>query len=647
MLEFIRNHKRLTQIILLVFIIPSFIFVGVEGYKRLGDGDAVAKVAGKSITQQDWDNAQREQAERLRQRAAASGQPFDNKWIESSEFKWNVLQNLIVKRVLLETVNRENLSVPEQIVLQRIREIPGLIGPDGKLDEARYKEALAAQGLNPDMHFAMMHQDMVIQQLAAPVEYSAIEPSAVTQRVFNLFEQEREVQHLLFNNAAYRGKVSVTDEELNAFYKAHEAQFTIPEHADVEVVILDMPTVAKHVKISDADLQSYYSQNKDRFSIPEERRAQHILIAVNKNAPEAEKAEAKKKAEGILAELKANPARFAELAKANSQDPGSAKNGGDLGFFSRGKMVKPFNDAVFGMKKGEISDLVQTDFGYHIITVSDIKPAIAKPLAQVKDRVLQELTREQANKKFAEMSETFSNMVYEKPDSLKPVADALHLMIHPFQNQVRDPAIAAKHNQFLVNPKILQAVFSDDVVKGKHNTEAIEVAPQVLVAARIVKHYPASLTSFDKVKQVITAEVTNEKAQKLAKAAGEAELAKLQGGAAASGFSSSIMVSRHKIAMANRSELAPIMKADVSKLPAYIGEDILGMGYVIYRITKVVTPQNPDKNLREAMSKQMANVVSQQDLNAYLNYLKKEAKVEILVKSPVEEKRDAASEAAK
>ena len=246
------------------------------------------------------------------------------------------------------------------------------------------------------------------------------------------------------------------------------------------------------------------------------------------------------------------------------------------------------------------------------------------------------------------MSETFSNMVYEKPDSLKPVADALKLAIHPFPNLARDPAIAAKQNQMLANPKILQAIFTDDVINGKHNTEAIEVAPQVLVAARIAKHYPATLTPFDKVKQVITAEVTNEKAQKLAKAAGEAELAKLQEGvASASGFSSSIMVSRHKIAMANRAELAPVMKADVSKLPAYVGTDVPGMGYVIYRITKVVTPSNPDKNLREAMSKQMANVASQQDLNAYLNYLKKEAKVEILVKSPAEEKGEAAPEVAK
>ncbi|EEO28048.1 SurA N-terminal domain-containing protein [Oxalobacter paraformigenes] len=647
MLDFIRSHKRLTQIILLVFIIPSFIFVGVEGYKRFGDGDAVAKVNGKAITQQEWDNAQREQAERFRQRAAVQGQPFDSKWIESSQFKWAVLQNLINRRVLLATLNKEHLTVPEQVVLQKIREIPGLIGPDGKLNEARYKEVLAAQGLNPDMHFALMTQDMAMQQIAAPIEFSAFEPKAVVTRVWNLFEQERDVQRLVFDAGAYRNKVSVTEDDLTAFYRAHEAQFTIPEHADVEVVVLDMPTVEKNVKISDADLQSYYEQNRDRFSIPEERRAQHILIAVAKNASDSEKAEAKKKAEELLAQLKADPSRFAELAKAHSQDPGSARNGGDLGFFTRGKMVKPFNDAVFGMKKGEISDPVQTDFGYHLIAVTDIKPAVAKPLSQVKDSVLQELKRQETSKKFAEMSETFSNMVYEKPDSLKPVADALKLTVHTFPNLARDPAVAARQNPLLADPKILQAIFSDDAVKGKHNTEAVEVSPQVLVAARIAKHYPAELTPFEKVKSVVKAQVTNEKAMALAKAAGEAELARLKEGGAPSGFSPGLLVSRQKITMAGRSDLAPVMKADVSKLPAYVGVEMAPNGYIIYRITRVVTPEKTDGKLREAMSRQMTNVMAQQDLAAYMNYLKQEAKVEILVKSPAEEKAEAGSGAAR
>lgn len=533
--------------------------------------------------------------------------------------------------------------MPEQIVLQKIREIPGLIGEDGRLNEARYKEALAAQGLNPDMHFALMRQDLAMQQIAAPVEFSSFEPKEVVSRIWNLFEQEREVQRRVFDAAAYRGKVKVTEDELTAFYKAHEAQFTIPEHADVELVVLDMPAVEKNVKITDADLQSYYAQNKERFSVPEERRAQHILIAAPKTASDSEKADARKKAEDLLAQLKADPSRFAELAKANSQDPGSAQKGGDLGYFTRGKMVKPFNDAVFGMKKGDISDLVQTDFGYHIITVTDIKPAVAKPLAQVKDGVMQELKRQLTGKKFAEMSETFSNTVYEKPDSLKPVAEALKLTVHTFPNLARDPAIASRQNPMLANEKLLQAIFSDDAVKGKHNTEAVEVAPQVLVAARIVKHYPAELTPFEKVKSVVTEQVTGEKAMVLAREAGEAELARLKDGGAPSGFSPAIMVSRQKISMAGRADMAPIMKADVTKLPAYVGVDVAPNGYVIYRITKVVKPEKTDKNLREVMSRQMTNVMAQQELAAYLEYLRQQAKVEILVKNPDGETAEAAA----
>lgn len=358
------------------------------------------------------------------------------------------------------------------------------------------------------------------------------------------------MQRRVFDAAAYRGKVKVTEDELTAFYKAHEAQFTIPEHADVELVVLDMPAVEKNVKITDADLQSYYAQNKERFSVPEERRAQHILIAAPKTASDSEKADARKKAEDLLAQLKADPSRFAELAKANSQDPGSAQKGGDLGYFTRGKMVKPFNDAVFGMKKGDISDLVQTDFGYHIITVTDIKPAVAKPLAQVKDGVMQELKRQLTGKKFAEMSETFSNTVYEKPDSLKPVAEALKLTVHTFPNLARDPAIASGRIRCSPMKNSCRRFSRMMPSKGKHNTEAVEVAPQVLVAARIVKHYPAELTPFEKVKSVVTEQVTGEKAMVLAREAGEAELARLKDGGAPSGFSPAIMVSRQKISMA-------------------------------------------------------------------------------------------------
>lgn len=643
MLDFIRNHKRLTQIILLVFIIPSFIFVGVEGYKRFGDGDAVAKVNGKAISKQEWESAQREQAEMLRRRAAMTGQNFDSKWIESSQFKWAVLQNVVLRKVLMTTLQKENLNVPEQIILEKIREIPGLIGPDGKVNEARYKEALAQRGLTPEGHFAMMGQDLAMQQISAPVEFSSMQPKAVVSRVWNLFTQERDVQRRLFDARSYASKVNVTEEDLQQFYQSHQAQFTIAEHADVEFVVLDMPTVEKTVKVSDSDLNNYYAQNKERFAIPEERRAKHILFAFPKDATEAAKSSIKARAEDILSRLRAEPGKFAEFATKYSQDPGSAQKGGDLGFFARGKMVKSFNDAVFSMRKGAISDLVQTDFGYHIICVTDIKPAVMKPLSQVRDKVYQELRRAQISKKFAEMSETFSNMVYEKPDSLKPVADALKLSVRHVNQLAKDPEVAAKQSPIGANSKLMTALFSDDAIKGKHNTEAVEVAPQVFVSARIAKHYPATVTPFEKVKNVVRAQVLQQKALALAKEDGEKVLASLKEGANPVGFSQSIKVSRKSISLANRGDLAPIMRADISKLPSYIGVEMAPHGYVIYRITKVSLPAKTDQNLKDMMTRQMSQVMAQQDLMAYLNYLKKEAKVEILVKSPEEEAKEKAA----
>ncbi len=648
MLDFIRNHKRLTQIILLLFIIPSFIFVGIEGYKRFNNADGVATVKRSAgpfsflqkdyvITQQEWDNEVRRQVDMMRQQAAAQGRPFDARMADSKAFKWQVLQQLINKYALEYAITKENLSVPEQVVIDKIRQIPGLVDEDGNFNQQKYEQVLAGRGLTPEGHVAIMGQEMAMQQVPAPIQFSVIPAKTVGKRIINLFTQEREVQKKVFSLAAYKNQVSVTEEDLTNYYNDHAKQFTIPEHANIEIVVLDQAAAEKQVKITDSDLQNYYNQNKDRFAAPEQRRAQHILILTPRNAKEADKEEARKKMEDILAQVRANPTRFAELAKTYSQDPGSARNGGDLGYFARGKMVKEFSDATFALQKGDVSDIVQTDYGFHIIMVTDIKPAVPKTLAQVRESVMQELKRAQVAKKFAEMSETFSNMVYEKSDSLKPIADALGLQIHTFKDLQRDPGAAAQQNPLLANPTLLEKIFSDDCVKGKHNTESVEIAPQVLVSARIAQHYPAALVPFEKVKSGIQTAVTNQKALVLAKAAGEAELANLKAGGTATGFSASQLVSRPKIAQSGRFDMAPVMKADVTHLPAYIGAEQPDEGYVIYRVTKVIIPEKLDPRMEEAMNRQMMGTNSAQELFAYIEYLRKQAGVELLVKKPDEE----------
>lgn len=634
MLELIRRNKLLTQIILLVFIVPSFIFFGVQGYDLLGDGNAPAKVDGKNISEQEWENAQREQADMLRQRA---GQQFDPKWIESPNFKWMVLDRLITNRVIASEIAAEKLAIPDAVVLQKIMEIPGLTTEDGKLDRERYEAGLKAQGMTDQMHFALMRQDLLQQQIAAPLQYGFYLPQLVTEHVWDIFEQEREVQVRVFKATDYRSQVKVTPEELETYYTSHGTQFAIPEHLSIELVVLDMQSIEDSIKISEADIKSYYEQNARRFAVPEERRASHILIEVPKSASESDHKAARDKAESLLTRLKENPASFAELAKVNSKDPGSATRGGDLGFFTRGKMVRPFEESAFVLKKGEFSEVVQTDFGYHIIMLTDIKPAVEKPLSAVRAQVVEEIQKQMVGKKYTEAAEIFANTVYEQPDSLKPVADKLKLKILKVDNLTRDPnPVYAKH-VILSNPKFLQVIFSDEVTRNKHNTEAIEIGPQLMVAARASTYYPAAVKPFNEVKANIEKVVLAQKTTQLAKEAGEAELAKLKEGSAPQGFSPSVTVSRQMINMTGRLDLMPIMKADVSKLPTYVNGVDYAEGYVIYRINKVTTPTKHNPQIREAMHTQLMRSSAQQEMFAYMSYLRTKAKVEQLRK-PEEQK---------
>ena len=626
MLEFIRRNRRLTQIVLLIFIVPPFVFFGLEGYTRMSDDNAVAKVAGQNISQQEWDNALREQMERMRQDYGAQ---VDAKVMESPEFKNNVLDGLLVQRALAAEVSRRYLSASDQTLQQAIMGIPGLTKSDGSFDAERYKAFLAARGMTPQLFEASVRHDITLQQIRNAVQSSSFVPSTVADRISDVAAQERDVQQLRFDSAKYLSKVNVTDEMIVAFYEKNPKLFEIPEQMKAEYVVLTAAAVAADIKVSDDDVKSFYEQNAKRYASDEQRRASHILITVKKDAADADRAAAKKKAEELLAQARKKPADFAKLAKENSQDPGSAAKGGDLGFFGRGMMVKPFEEAAFSQKKGEISDLVQSDFGYHIIMVTDTKGASSKSLSEVKTQIVAEIRRQLVSKKFTEAAEVFSNTVYEQADSLNPAADKLKLKIETVSGLKREPDPKAAPNLPYNNERFLRAMFSDETIKNKRNSEAVEIAPSVLIAGRVVEYKPTGKRALDEVKAAIKERLTLEEATKLAKAEGEARLAKLSTGGEASGFGESKTMSRAKREGVHPAVLSAVLKANVSKLPAYVGVEFPLQGYGIYRITKVTQPE-PDKARRQAERQQMAGILSQQEMIAYLEALKKKTKAEIL-----------------
>ncbi len=627
MFEFIRNHQRLMQLLLMLIILPSFVLFGLESYTRLRDSDSVvAKVAGQSITQQEWDAAQREQIENLRQKFGAQ---FDPKMFDTPEAKQNILDNLIAQRVLAATAAQENLSVSDQALQQTILGIPGLKTPEGKFDNERYVSLLSAQGMTPAMYESRLRHDLALQQVSAAIQSTAFAPKAVASRLSDLNDQEREVQELSFKAADFISQVKVTDEMLKTYYNQNGRQFEIPEQAKAEYVVLNMDALISQITVNDGDIKSFYDQNLKRYTVEEQRRASHILVAAKKDASAADKAAAKAKAEKLLAQVRKNPADFAKLAKENSEDPGSAARGGDLDFFGKGMMVKPFEEAAYQLKQNEISDLVQSDFGYHIIQVTGIKPSAVKTLDEVKGEITAEIKKQQAAKKFAELAETFTNTVYEQADSLKPVAEKLKLKIETAANLTRQPNPSVAPTAPFNNPKFLKALFSDDAIKNKRNTEAVEVGPNTLIAAHVVEYKPASKRPFEEVQAEVKENVTQAEAKKLAKKAGEAKLAALKAKDDTAGFGEIKTVSRAKQGV-DRTALTAIMKADASKLPAYVGVELPGQGYNVYRLSKVAQPATLDTARRQAEQQQVTNTMAQQEMAAYIDLLKQKTKVQIL-----------------
>ncbi|CAG9173051.1 Peptidyl-prolyl cis-trans isomerase D [Cupriavidus laharis] len=632
MLDFVRNNRRLMLLLLLVLVFPSFVFFGVESYSRFMDSSHdVAKVDGRAITVQELDNVVREQSERMRQMLGAS---YDPRQFEGPALRKSVMDQLILQRVVANEVAREHLTVSNARLFEAINSIPAIAQlprkQDGSIDDKAYLQLLAAQGMTPEQFDARMRFDLATQQLGASIAGTAFIPKSLLDRLIAVRDQQRDVQALLFKPADYTAKVQPDAAALKVYYESHQSAFSVPEQAKVEYVVLSGDALAAAQAVTPEELKSYYDSNIARFRTDEQRRASHILIAAPKDAPAAERQAAKEKASKLLEDLRKHPDTFADVARKQSQDPGSAEKGGDLGFMGHGALVKPFEDAMYALKEGQISDVVETDYGYHIIKLTGIKPAETKPLDAVRPELEAELRKQFAAKKYAEDADAFGNMVYEQSDSLKPAADKFKLTIQTADNVTRQPSAALGENNPLNNEKVLKALFSDDAIKNKRNTEAIQVGPTTLVAARIVEYRPATVRKFEEVEAKVRGGYVAQQAAELARKDGEARLEALKKSDSAQGFGTVTMVSRAKAEGMEPKAVEAIMRADASKLPAVVGVDLGANGYAVYRITKVTQPQQANDGQRQAEAQQLAQLAGQTELGAYYESLKARSKVKIL-----------------
>ena len=621
MFDFVRTHTRLLQFLLLILILPSFVVFGIQGYSSFSDGAnlTVATVAGQAITQGEWDASHQEQVQRVRQQMPN----VDPKLLDSPEARADTLDVLVRQRVLLTAADKLHLVVSNER-MQRLFVSDPQFAMLRNADNTINKDSLAAQGMSLPGFETRLRQDLSVQLVQSGIVDTVLAAKAPVAQAIDAFLQRREVHFTRFDAKDYLVKASPTDADIDAYYKAHEADFRAPEQATIDYVVLDLAVLKKGIVVPEDDLRKYYAENASRYTTTEERRARHILIKADKAAAPDVKQKAKARAEALLVDARKNPAGFGDLAKKNSDDPGSAAQGGDLDFFGRGAMVKPFEDAAFAMKTGEIGNVVETDFGYHVIQLEAIRGGEKKPFEAVRAAIEDEVRQQLATKRWAEAAEQFTNTVYEQSDSLQPVIDKLKLEKRTASVQ-RNPAPGT--TGVLASAKLLEAVFGNDAIKNKRNTDAVETGPNQLAAARVAQHQPARTLPLAEVRDGVRQRLVVSQAEALARKDGEARLAQLKADPASGALTGPATVSRAQPAGLSREALEAVLAASADKLPAVIGVVLPAQGYLVARIDRVL-PSELKPEERQALQTQYGQAWARAEAEAYYQALAARYKVE-------------------
>ena len=623
MLEAIRKHAQgwLAKVILGLIVI-TFALFGVDSYMK-GDksGGMIVEVGDMGISRDELAREIQTQSDRMRE---ALGPAFDPAVSETADFRQKVLDSLIDRKALLQEAQKLKFLAPDAYLASVLSKIPAF-QQDGRFSPQRYEAVLRQNNRSPAQFENELRQAFMLEVVTSPVSLAAFPSATSLLQIARLVAQQREISWVDLPASAVASQIKVTSADVERYYAANKAEFSEPEQIRAEYLVLDRTAVAAGVAVSEQAVTDYYASHASQFGKPEERSASHILIAVDKNADAATRAKAKAKASELVQTLQKTPGRFAELARTQSQDPGSAAQDGSLGRFGRGMMVKPFDDAVFSMKPNEIRGPIESDFGYHVIRLDAIHAAKIAPLAEVRAAVADALRKEDAQKVFAGLAESFSNLVYENATSLQPAATAAKLTIQ------QGSWMTAKNAPPPFNNSTLSAaLFSSESIKSKLNTEAIEVQPGTLVAARVVEHRPARLRPLAEVSQAIEAKLQSEQSTRLLTQKGEATILALEKGDEKDmGWSAFQVVGRQPSAVFDAAGAKAVFRVNTDKLPAYTGFTHPNGMYRVVRVSRVLDAPALDPMLLSSIESGVIQAQQRADIEAMTDLITAGQKVKI------------------
>jgi len=618
MFDFVRSHSRWIMP-LMFLVIFAFGFFPVYNFTNLVNRSdpGVASIGGENIQQQELDTAVRQRVEQM---AAQFGGNIDTRLLDTPQMRAGTLDNMLSERAVTIEATRLHLSAPDALMKERIAAVPAF-QVDGKFDYPTYLRVLAANSLTEPAFEARVREDLARQTLAGGVAAGSMLPRAVIERLDALEAERRQIRRLAFRPEEFLSKVAVTDDAIKADFEANKESYRTPEFAKVEYVVLRLDDVAARTPVSEAALKDYYDHNLARWAGVEQRRASHILITFGgAGASAPDKAAALAKAQALLRQVRAKPADFARLAKENSKDPGSAGQGGDLGWFGRGAMVKPFEEAAFALKDGQISDVVESSFGFHIIEVTGVKGVQPKPFEEVRPQIEGEMRKQAAQKTYAELADQFTNFVYEQPNGLAAAAEKFQLTVQSVDHLLRQAPPPDKAKVF--TPAVLEAVFAPDSVDKHHNTKAIDIGNNSLVSVHLLEHTASAIPPLEAVKPAIQSKLERAAAVQKARAAGEARLAELRKQPDDKGFEPVHDLARRETQFLPAAAIRTVMALPADKLPQYVGVDQADGSYAVLHVLSASHTEPADASAKVNQERNWSESVARADEDAYVQALR-------------------------
>lgn len=506
------------SIVVLGVAVFAMSFFGIEGYFTSRTETFVAKVGKQEISQQDFQNRLNE----LRQQGSAElGDKFDPSVYEQPAMKERVLDAMVDQQLLLKANSDLGMRVSDTALRDTIASIPAF-QVNGQFDPATYRAVLTGERKTPAMFQDEVSSSLAIRLLPDALSASTIVTDEEVDRFLKLRMQRRDLRYVTLPRPALTDS-DVTDAQVQAYYKQHQSEFMAPEQVAIQYVEVNAADLKPDSAPSDEDLRKRYQDEKQRFVQPEQRLVSHILIEVPKNAtPEQQKA-ALAKAQKIAAE--ATPQDFAKLAEQDSADLGSRRQGGDLGWLEKGVTNKAFDDALFALQKGQISQPVLSDEGYHVLWLRDIRSGQAKPFEEVRGQLEQEALTAERDRKYNDVAGKLADKTYQSPSSLEPAAQALGLPIKDSELFTRDggKGIAA-------DPKVIKAAFSDDVLVQGNNSSLVDLGNNHSVVVHVAKHVPAAVRPLAEVHDAIKKDILDERVAAAAGKRADDLLARLRKG---------------------------------------------------------------------------------------------------------------------